>query len=174
VWGKVCSMLAGDCKKGLSAVRAVAAKYRMTNKPAPEVQSPYVDTILLPFRLFCDRHGSLLSKFSSEENVSETENKWEVIVLEEVTAAYLTQVQGLMETVKQMDTALQRRSKLKANAGSTISDSDKISLQLLLDVRAYGRGIENLGSLYVLPSYAALLAEVAPAEKLLSNTLSSP
>lgn len=50
VWGKVCSMLAGNCKKGLSAVRAVAAKYRMTNKPAPEVQSPYVDTILLPFR----------------------------------------------------------------------------------------------------------------------------
>lgn len=40
----------GDCKKGLSAVRAVAAKYRMTNKPAPEVPSPYVDTILLPFR----------------------------------------------------------------------------------------------------------------------------
>jgi hypothetical protein len=64
------------------------------------------------------------------------------------------QVQGLMETVKQMDTALQRRSKLKANAGTTISDSDKISLQLLLDVRAYGRGIESLGTQFVLPSYA--------------------
>jgi hypothetical protein len=59
-----------------------------------------------------------------------------------------------METVKQMDTALQRRSKLKANAGTTISDSDKISLQLLLDVRAYGRGIESLGTQFVLPSYA--------------------
>jgi hypothetical protein len=43
-------------------------------------------------RSFCDRHGSLLSQFSSEENASETENKWEVTVLEEVTAAYLTQV----------------------------------------------------------------------------------
>jgi Domain of unknown function (DUF3510) len=50
VWGRVCSMLGGECKKGLSAVRAVAAKYRMTNKPAPDAPSPYVELILQPFK----------------------------------------------------------------------------------------------------------------------------
>jgi Domain of unknown function (DUF3510) len=50
VWGRVCSLLAGDCKKALAAVKAVALKYRMTNKPAPEAPSPYVEGILQPFR----------------------------------------------------------------------------------------------------------------------------
>lgn len=52
VWGRVCAMLGADCKKGLTAVRAVAAKYRMTNKPAPDAPSPYVEMILQPFRYF--------------------------------------------------------------------------------------------------------------------------
>ena len=40
-----------DCKKGLGAVKtAVVSKYRMTNKPAPELPSAYVDSILLPLR----------------------------------------------------------------------------------------------------------------------------
>ena len=50
VWGRICVMLGAECKKGLTAVRAVAAKYRMTNKPAPDAPSPYVETVLLPFR----------------------------------------------------------------------------------------------------------------------------
>ena len=50
VWSRVCFLLAADCKKGLAAVKAVAAKYRMTNKPPPEAHSPYVEVILQPFR----------------------------------------------------------------------------------------------------------------------------
>jgi hypothetical protein len=40
-----------ECKKALGAVKsAVVSKYRMTNKPAPESPSAYVETILAPFR----------------------------------------------------------------------------------------------------------------------------
>ena len=49
-----------------------------------------------------------------------------------------------------MDSALQRRSKLRATASTgaggapAMSDSDKISLQLLLDVRAYAAEVCGL------------------------------
>jgi hypothetical protein len=46
-----------------------------------------------------------------------------------------------METVRSMDSALQRRSKLKSSAvaasGAQLTDSEKISLQLYLDALEY-------------------------------------
>jgi Domain of unknown function (DUF3510) len=98
--------------------------------------------------------------------------RWEVVVLEDVTAEYLMQVQALMETVRQMDLALKRRSKHNAApTGTNMSDSDKISLQLHLDVKAYTEAVSALSPLSgaaPVPSFTSLLAEVAPAEKLCS------
>ena len=126
----------------------------------------------MPFRSFVERRGSLTSTFAGPaDNFGLCCASWEESVLEEITAGYLMQVQALMETVKQMDSALQRRSKLRT-AASTItnmSDSDKISLQLFLDVRAYGEVAYALGPKGMsMPSYTLLMAEVAPAEKLIS------
>jgi Domain of unknown function (DUF3510) len=111
-----------------------------------------------------DRHKSLPASFVATVDGS----SWEVGVLEDVTAGYLMQVQALMETVKQMDSALQRRSKLRTAApvGTNMADSDKIAQQLFLDVRAYSevvRALTPAGG--IIPSYQALLAEVAPADK---------
>ena len=78
-----------------------------------------------------------------------------------------------METVRQMDTALQRRSKLRQSSQSlstgttVISDSDKITLQLLLDAKAYAQEVSKLGT-EATPSYNALLAELSEAEKYLA------
>ncbi len=60
-----------------------------------------------------------------------------------------------MDTVKQMDTALQKRLKLRAAAttgvsgsgSTTMSDSEKISLQLSLDAHQYGSDIRSLLSI---------------------------
>lgn len=99
--------------------------------------------------------------------------RWEVVVLEDVTAEYLKQVQALMETVRQMDIALSKRSLMRnaAPTGTNMSDSDKISLQLYLDVKAYAEAVSALSPLSgaaPVPSFTSLLAEVAPAEKLCS------
>jgi hypothetical protein len=49
VWLQLSALLCTECKKALSAVKsAVVSKYRMTNKPAPETPSAYVETILQP------------------------------------------------------------------------------------------------------------------------------
>ena len=194
VWERVCALMAGDCKKGLLAVRAIAAKYRMTNKPPPDAPSPYVDAVLQPLRHFLDRHGELLASFRVAATSGDSSSAANFIarVLDDVTTAFLQQVQGLLETVKQMDSALQRRSKLRTAgaagggaSGSSMADSDKISLQLYLDVKAYGGAVCALGFLTTanqcidepddaftalctaLPSFATLHAEVQGFEKLL-------
>jgi Domain of unknown function (DUF3510) len=125
-------------------------------------------------RSFLDRHGSLASTFAADS--SNGGISWEANVLEEVTSEYVKEVKDLMETVKKMDSALQRRSKISSATplGTNMADSDKISLQLFLDVRAYGQAVGVLcpgGGL--VPSYSVLLEKVAPAEKLLDARSSS-
>lgn len=52
VWTRLCSMICIDCKSSLQAVKGVAGKYRLTNKPPPDSASPFVSTILNPLRYF--------------------------------------------------------------------------------------------------------------------------
>jgi Domain of unknown function (DUF3510) len=120
-------------------------------------------------RNFLKRHKSL-----PEHLVGTADGcRWEVVVLEDVTAEYLMQVQALMETVRLMESVLHRRNKVRnaAPTGTNMSDSDKISLQLYLDVKAYTEAVSALSPLSgaaPVPSFTSLLAEVAPAEKLCS------
>ncbi len=74
-----------------------------------------------------------------------------------------------MDTVRQMDLSLQRRSKAGAAAGGSaggLTDSEKIFLQLSLDVTAFGREAAALSGSgpEQLPSFAQLTALVAKPE----------
>lgn len=110
-----------------------------------------------------DRHGSLIHSFSSK-------GSWDLEIVEDVAANFLSQVQSLMETVKQMDSALQRRSKLRSTGGGSqqsahsLTDSDKISLQVYLDVKEFAGEITRLGlDPSKVVSYNLLLDEVSDA-----------
>jgi hypothetical protein len=50
VWSRVSNLLGNECKRNLTSVKAIAGKYRMTNKPLPDSSSPYVEIILQPYR----------------------------------------------------------------------------------------------------------------------------
>ena len=88
-------------------------------------------------------------------------------LVDAVAESFLAQVQVLMETVRQMDTALQRRSKLRASATfssdqspmASMSDSDKITLQLLLDADAFEKEVLQLVGFARLPNACKLLLE---------------
>lgn len=47
---RVSSLLCNDCRRAVTAIKAIAGKYRMTNKPAPETSSSYVETVLQPLK----------------------------------------------------------------------------------------------------------------------------
>ena len=117
---------------------------------------------LIPLRLFLSQHSALIAPLAPR---SAAGNSWDVDLAEEGAASFQQQVQSLAETVKQMDSALQRRSKARATgsaAGSgAMSDSEKIALQISLDVKAFVAEIALLGvSPALVPSLALLEAEV--------------
>ncbi len=101
---------------------------------------------------------------------------WQSDVCASITAAFHEQVSSLFETVKMMDNALQRRAKISTTNSSfagaePLRDSDKIALQVQLDVKAYGEDLYKLGmwSRDHLTD-AAITASVEAYDKLLKET----
>ena len=131
MWQQALSVLSSDCRAALTAVKSIAARFRMTNKPPPDSASPYVQTILQPLGRFMEQYSVLAPP--------EVGQNWALEVADAVAKSFLDQVLNLLETVTQMDNALQRRSKLSKDGGGKgkMRDSDKILLQLWLDVRDF-------------------------------------
>jgi hypothetical protein len=178
VWKRIVSLTAQDCKRPLStAVKAIAGKYRMTNKPAPTSASPYVGTILEPLEkllrlktspeVLVQTMARLLPAASASSAVT-----WKEQLCEDLTQVYQDQIVTLLDTVRQMDTALQRRQQQRGKATSAsgaagsgdasganavLTDSDKIYLQVKLDVQEYGR---TMGILLGVGDEAALASKV--------------
>ena len=107
----------------------------------------------------------------SEGLLSADVASWLPNVVTAVSDSYLQVIQTLMETVRQMDTALQRRSKLRANtpqqavaSTASMSDSEKITLQLYLDMTALCDEIRGW-QIALPPAFAVLSEELADAER---------
>jgi hypothetical protein len=69
-------------------------------------------------------------------------------IVRNIAQSFYDQVVTLLGTVKQMDTALQRRAAVKSAqkpGTESLSDSDKIGLQVKLDVESFGEEIKQLG-----------------------------
>ena len=155
----------------LAGVTAVTARYRMTNKPPPQQPSPYVQEILGPLKKFLDKFAA-----SAEETAAATRERWLTQVAELITSQFLQRVQALIETVRSMDVALNKRAKMKPSAAaggnaSTMSDSEKILLQLYLDVQSYYAQIAEIGAVSSdIPSLEPLLNAVAVADPAKAQT----
>ena len=84
-----------------------------------------------------------------------------------------------METAQQMDNALQRRSKLRNTSNSnnnnnnniSMTDSEKIALQMLIDVQSFGERIQEICviSPHEISSYVNLLNEVIESKRLIES-----
>ena len=144
IYEKIKSIISNDCKTALSGVKAIAGKYRMTNKPPPDNASQYVSQILAPLKTVISKSDSVLLTFKSRSSSSgNASNDFTNDIIVDLSNNYLLQVQNLLETVKQMDSTLSKRSRLtqpskSAAAGASMSDSEKIYLQLQLDIKAFG------------------------------------
>ena len=165
VWKHVVTLLLIECRGQLAAVRAVAGRYRMTNRAAPTSPSAYVETVLAPMKTFITRYGETTATIAPRGPTKESTRGWDGDLIEEVTSSFLLNVNSVLETARQMDSALSRRAKATAKASAdgsggtaaAASDSDKIHIQLSLDVHAYERAITALGvNSARVPSLAAL------------------
>jgi hypothetical protein len=95
-------------------------------------------------------------------------------VITNVNVRYNTLAEELLTTVKKTESSLKRLKKTRpgeeaaagAAGAAAMSDSDKICLQLCLDVQEHGRQIAKFGlAAEQLESFSQLLATVTPPEQ---------
>ena len=127
--------LTSQCCAPLSAVKGVAATYRMTNRPPPTQASPFVSTILRPLAEF--------DKTYMSRTPPEIGNEWKCTVISSVSDKYSLAVEELIATVKRTEEALKGRATRRTMAGG-MSDGEKVKLQLFLDHREYRKHVTNL------------------------------
>lgn len=118
----------------------------MTNKPPPTAASPYIAEAFEPLQSFKMKHGITASASASVTEAAEKSDRelWVTQIVEHLCGGLRGRVLALIDTVRSMDAALSKRAgRGKASLGAAVgsgsmSDSEKILLQLFLDVEAFG------------------------------------
>lgn len=132
----IVGILIRKCSGPLSAVKGVAATYRMTNRPPPTMASPFVSTILRPLQEFVQS--------ISMKTPPQIGNDWPLFVIDAVALKYSSSVEELIETVQRTEEALKNRKSRRTAAGG-MSDGEKVKLQLFLDYREFRKNVELIG-----------------------------
>ncbi|MED6184990.1 Conserved oligomeric Golgi complex subunit 2 [Stylosanthes scabra] len=152
----------------LRQMKGITATYRMTNKPLPVKHSLYVVGVLRPLKVFLE--GERATRYLT----SETRNEILLSAATEITDRYYELASDLVSVARKTESSLQRiRQGAQRRAGASsdvsdnnVSDTDKICMQLFLDIQEYASNLSALGVEAVkIPSYRSLWQCVAPADK---------
>ncbi|CAN6806200.1 unnamed protein product [Brassica oleracea] len=132
----------------LSQLKGIAATCMMSNKPLPIRHSPYVVGLLRPLKAFLegDKARHYLTHETREELLLGT--------LTEMTRRYYELAAGRLSDARKTETYLQKtRKNAQKRAGAAASGvadhnesgTEKMCMQLFLDLQEYGRNICALG-----------------------------
>ncbi|KAL5183718.1 Conserved oligomeric Golgi complex subunit 2 [Glycine soja] len=156
----------------LRQMKGITATYRMTNKPLPVRHSPYISGVLRPLKAFLG--GERATRYL----VSETRNEILLCAATEITDRYYELAADLVSVARKTESSLQKiRQSAQRRAGASsdildnnVSDTDKICMQLFLDIQEYARNLSALGvEAANIASYRSLWQCVAPADR--QNTI---
>ncbi|CBZ53621.1 conserved hypothetical protein [Neospora caninum Liverpool] len=147
------------CKGSLLPLRSIPAAYRMTQKQAPRSASPYVDRVLQPLLLF---RASVDAVVPGDVGRSILRR-----VAVTVSSLWAEEVEQLLHTEEQKESALQRLQRSSASAhksagSGSLTDFQKMKLQLFLDGQTLGETLlqrvaeEPSGSRLLRPHFALL------------------
>ncbi|OVA09504.1 COG complex component [Macleaya cordata] len=152
----------------LRHIKAITSTYRMTNKPLPVRHSAYVSGVLRPLKAFLD--GERATTYLTAEARKELLLR----AAEEITGRYYELAADLVNVARKTESSLQRiRQGAQRRAGASsdvsdhnVSDTDKICMQLFLDIQEYGRNLAALGVTAAdISAYRSLWQCVAPANR---------
>lgn len=150
----------------LKHLKGITATYRMTNK-LPVRHSPYVSGILHPLKVFLE--GERVHYLSEDDKTKLRHGS-----TDKITAIYYDMVSEVVNVARKTESSLQRlRQGAQRRVGAStdasdniISDTDKICMQLFLDIQEYARNLRTLGiDAREIESYRALWQCVAPKDK---------
>jgi len=158
--------IAQRCVESLKPLRGITSTYRMTKKSVPTRHSYYVPNVLSHVSTFFTQAEHHMSPALKKE--------WATSIIGTVTEKYLEMINELMESVSKQNKILKKIGKSKAatqTGEDGMSDMDKISVQLYLDVVEYGSCIAQCDvSADDIAPYPKLLDAVSGAKKLLQQT----
>ncbi|XP_019708156.1 conserved oligomeric Golgi complex subunit 2 isoform X2 [Elaeis guineensis] len=150
----------------LRQLKGITATYRMTNK-LPVRHSPYVSGILRPLKAFLDgEHVAYLTHNARNELLHGATIR--------ITSRYYELASDLVNVARKTESSLlrlrqgaQRRVGASSDAlDNNISDTEKICMQLFLDIQEYGRNLAAIGIKAAdIPAYRSLWQCVAPEDK---------
>lgn len=129
---RLIGLISEKCVAVLKQMRGVTAAYRMTNKPMPTRPSTYVTGAMAPILSFSD--------------MANGDSALVEAVVASVCNVYKTMIKELIETVKKTESSLKRLKKqASSDAVAKVTDTEKICLQLFLDVKEVGRQVKHAG-----------------------------
>ncbi|CAG8648364.1 24187_t:CDS:10 [Cetraspora pellucida] len=154
---KIATILTKRCTETLSKhIRSVITQFRGSNTKPPTEASYFVPHIIKPLVTFCKVNSQLLSdKRRNECNsivADAVANRYYTIVFEHLTTLKKTEESSkIMKRLKKGKST--RSSFFSGNSngdvgeesGTLMSDEDKIRLQILLDVKQFGKELTNIG-----------------------------
>ncbi|KAK3148768.1 hypothetical protein QOZ80_3AG0208390 [Eleusine coracana subsp. coracana] len=147
----------------LKHLKGITATYRMTNK-LPVRHSPYVSGILHPLKVFLE--GERIQFLSEDDKTKLCHGS-----TNKITASYYEMVSEVVNVARKTESSLQRlRQGAQRRVGAStdasdniISDTDKICMQLFLDIQEYARNLQAIGiDAREIDSYRSLWQCVAP------------
>ncbi|EEY69412.1 conserved oligomeric Golgi complex subunit, putative [Phytophthora infestans T30-4] len=142
-WSTAVTMVAAGCKKVLPAIRTVKGQYQMTNKPPPTAPSTYVSNIIRPMQEFLEKWGVHFDAAKRQQLLQ--------AIVEDVCDVYSSLSSELLRSALELEESLKSR-KLQRHSGSSstltnnaVSDTEKMRMQLLLDLQKIQREAAALG-----------------------------
>jgi hypothetical protein len=139
-WNEIIvNILTTKCSGPLAAVKGVAATYRMTNRPPPTQASHWVATILRPLQEF--------SQQFTDRVPDRIGSRWKQQIVVTVAERYAAAVKELLNTVERTENALRTRrtGQRRPTSASTLSDGEKVKLQVYLDYQTFRESVRQVG-----------------------------
>lgn len=135
----IVNILTTKCSAPLAAVKGVAATYRMTNRPPPTQASHWVVTILRPLQEF--------SQQFTDRIPDRVGSRWKQQIVVTVSDRYAAAVKELLTTVERTENALRTRrtAQRRQASASTLSDGEKVKLQVYLDYQTFRQSVSHVG-----------------------------
>ncbi|KAK1433909.1 hypothetical protein QVD17_10827 [Tagetes erecta] len=152
----------------LKQLNGIVAAFRMTKKPPPVRHSHYVSGVLRPLQVFLD--GERATTYLSEDITGKLVQG----AAFKITGRYHELAAEIVNTLRKTETSLQRiRKGAQRRAGANsdvsdhnVSDTEKVCMQLFLDIQEYGRNLATLGiEAAKIPEYCSFWQLVAPQDR---------
>ncbi|CAA2967337.1 conserved oligomeric Golgi complex subunit 2 [Olea europaea subsp. europaea] len=173
VMNSIIKTLVEKSVEDLKQLKGITATYRVGQRPLPVRHSPYVSGVLRPLKAFLD--GEQVATYLTGDLRNELLHS----ATSEITRRYYELAAELVSVARKTESSLQKiRLGAQKRAGAStevtdnnVSDTDKMCMQLFLDIQEYARNLASLGvDAANIPSYRSLWQCVAPRDR--QNTIS--